>query len=57
MTEDERQVVLDAIEQEGFGYCFQSWSAFPEIRDPEFHRLREAFVRAHQELSDYLEGA
>ena len=48
------QDVRDRVEIEGFEYAFRSYSDFPEVEDPEFHRLREAFVKAADELETYL---
>lgn len=48
------QDVRDRVEIEGFEYAFRSYSDFPEVEDPEFHRLREAFVKAADELEVYL---
>lgn len=57
MTEDEREMVKDTIEYEGFDYAFTSYTDFKKnhtVNDPEFHRLIEAFLAARQELADYI---
>lgn len=46
--------VRDRIELEGFDYAFRFYSDFKEVDDPEFHRLREAYVAAAQALDDYI---
>ena len=51
---DEREDVIQSIEQEGFGYTFIHYDDFKEIKDEEFHKLREEFVKAAQKLADYL---
>lgn len=56
MTAEERQKVLSRIDNEGFHYCFESYSSFREIKDKEFHRLREAYLKAARDLEDYLKG-
>ena len=46
--------VWQAIENEGFEYTFRHYTSFKEIKDKEFHRLREAFLKAAKELEDYI---
>ena len=46
--------VSDRVDQEGFDYCFCGYSDFPEIKDAEFHALRVAYVKAAEELKEYL---
>jgi hypothetical protein len=46
--------VQDTVEVEGsLDYTFRYYSHFPEIKDKKFHKLRKAYVKAAQELSDY----
>lgn len=47
--------VLDYVENEGFDYCFTSYSGFEDVDDEKFHELRKAYVKAHDELESYLE--
>ena len=42
------------MNQEGFHYCFVGYSHFKEIKDEEFHRLRENYLKAAKELGIYL---
>lgn len=46
--------VAHKVGSEGFDYAFMYYSDFKEVDDPEFHRLREAYVKAATELRDYL---
>jgi hypothetical protein len=46
--------VLYRINDDGFHYCFDSYSNFDEIEDSEFHRLREAYLKASRNLESYL---
>lgn len=39
---------------EGFHYCFVSYSDFPEIKDEKFHQLRKAYIKAAEELRNYV---
>lgn len=48
------QDVRDKIESEGFDYAFRFYSHFKEVEDPEFHRLRTAYVEAANALDSYL---
>jgi len=51
---DEFKMVKYRIEQEGFHYCFKHYSTFPEIKDQEFHRLRESYLKAARELEMHV---
>lgn len=52
--ERDLQYVRDCIEHESFDYAFTGYSDFKEVKDPEFHRLREAYLTAQEELQDYI---
>ena len=54
MTGPELDDVRDRVEQEGFDYCFCDYSDFAEIKDPEFQRLRAAYVAAAEALKEFL---
>ena len=54
MKAKDRNNVVGRIEQEGFDYCFCSYSDFPEVKDVEFQKLRMAYVAAAKELKEYL---
>lgn len=51
------QPVIDAIENDGFDYCFAHCSSFKEIDDKEFHRKCKEFLKAREELAEYLRDA
>ncbi len=51
-TEDASQL-QGVCENEGFDYAFRFKSSFSDIKDKKFHKLRKAYVKAAQELSDY----
>lgn len=55
MTGKDKQYVLNIIDNEGFDYAFTGYSDFKEVKDPEFHRLRKAYLKAAKELEKYLE--
>jgi len=42
------------MSDEGFDYCFRSYSDFKEIDDNEFHILRERYILAANELENYV---
>lgn len=48
------EYVRFVVEKEGFDNAFSSYSHFEEVKDEEFHRLREAYLAAGEELADYL---
>jgi len=54
ITEDEAIDVLGVIKQEGFHYCFINYHDFREIKDPEFHKLREFYIQHANLLEGYL---
>ena len=46
--------VSQRINQEGFDYCFIHYSRFDEIQDKKFHKLRKRYIKAKEELENYL---
>jgi hypothetical protein len=46
--------IRETVNQEGFDYAFTGYSNFEEIKDKEFHRLREAYLKARKELAEYI---
>jgi hypothetical protein len=42
------------MDEEGFDYCFESYSDWDEIKNDEFHRLRKKFLRDMKELRSYV---
>ena len=54
MTGKEFNLVRSCINKEGFDYCFEGYSDFKEIKDLEFHRLRNNYLIAREALIDYL---
>lgn len=54
MKGKELDYVRQTVEQEGFDYAFVDYSSFDDIKDEEFHKLRKAYVVAHDALYEYL---
>jgi hypothetical protein len=57
MTAEEKENwenVQYRMDAEGFHYCFEGYSHFEEIQDPEFHRLRIAYLDAAKALENYV---
>jgi hypothetical protein len=46
--------IASTIQNEGFEYTFCSYSSFDCIKDEEFHRLRKNYLKAMQDLNDYI---
>lgn len=46
--------VRQCIDFEGFDGCFVDYSDFGEIKDTEFHRLRQAYLDAREALEEYV---
>lgn len=44
------------MDEEGFDYCFESYSHWEDIKDDEFHRLRLEFLRTMNELRNYIDN-
>jgi len=42
------------MEQEGFHYCFESYSNFTEIKDETFHKLRQEYLLSAKQLENYI---
>lgn len=43
------------MEEEGLNYCFLDYSNFDEIEDPEFHKLRLAYIEAAKAIEKYVD--
>ncbi len=43
-----------SMENEGFDYCFMSYSDFEEIEDEEFHKLRKNYCDSQKKLEEYI---
>jgi hypothetical protein len=54
MTEAQKENVRQRIWNEGMDYCFLRYSNFKEIRDKEFHILRENYIKASKALGKYV---
>lgn len=48
--------IQDKISDEGFDYCFRSYSAFDHLKDEKFHSLRESYVKIANELEEYIDS-
>ena len=58
MTYDELEIwqsVQYRMDEEGFDYCFESYSNWDEIKDEEFHRLRLGFLQYMKEIREYVD--
>ena len=58
MTEEEFEnfvAVEYRMDKEGMDYCFEHYSSFKEIKDEEFHRLRNNFLTSMKEIRNYVE--
>ena len=57
MTHDELENwerVQYRMDEEGIDYCFESYSRWDEIKDEEFHRLKNEFLKSMKDLKDYI---
>jgi hypothetical protein len=44
------------MREEGFDYCFRSYSWFEEIEDEEFHKLRLKYIKSAKKLEKYIKN-
>lgn len=42
------------ISDEGFDYCFSSYSNWQEIKDENFHNLRKQYLDTKKKLEEYI---
>ena len=53
MTKKEKRMLADKAEWEDVDYIFTRYSSWLDIKDPEFHRLRNEFLDARKKLLEY----
>ena len=53
---DDYKYVLNKIKNEGFHYCFISYSDFSEIDDDKFHELRLKYIEISNKLENYIKN-
>jgi len=57
MTKKDIRIIEDLVESEGFDYGMIEYaSTLKEVKDEEFHRLRDAYEESQTKLRDYLES-
>lgn len=44
------------MDEEGFDYCFTGYSHWKEIKDDEFHKLRESYLQSMKKLRHYVDN-
>lgn len=54
MSAPNREYMHAKIDKEGFDYAFESYSDFKEVEDTYFHELRLAYLKARQDLCEYM---
>jgi len=42
------------IKDEGFHYCFNGYSSWTNIKDEEFHKLRNQYLESIEKLKNYI---
>ena len=58
MTEEEYEdwtMVRYRMDNEGMEYCFKCYSDFDEIKDEEFHKLRNELLESMKKIRNYVE--
>lgn len=57
MNAADAEHILDDVDSEGLDYLFREGSSFTWIKDdPEFHRLRLAYIATANALENYIQG-
>lgn len=59
MTYEEKEnwkSVWQRTQQEGFHYCFEHYSNWEEIKDEEFHKLRNEYLKSAKTLEEYIKN-
>jgi hypothetical protein len=51
---EDMEYIKRKISNEGFEYSFVNYSDFKEVEDEEFHKLRTKFLKAREELLNYV---
>lgn len=54
MTPEQQETVMGIVDNEGFDYAFCDYSSFEEIKDAEFHKMREKYVEAAKKLKEII---
>ena len=54
MNKEDKENIVQRVNQEGFDYAFIHYSRFEEIKDKKFHELREQYKEARKKLADYI---
>ena len=55
INEEDKQMIREVIEIEGFDYAFCDYSNFDDIKDVEFHRAKREYIEAAKRLKQLLE--
>ena len=57
MTRAEFRYIHQIIDNEGFDSAFVDYTDFVDmVTDPEFHKLRQAYLAARTDLWEYIYG-
>ena len=56
ITQEDYNFLISKMENEGFDYCFKSYSDWKEISDIKFHILRNKYLESMQNLKDYIQN-
>lgn len=56
MKKEDAEYLLSRMNQEGFHYCFESYSNFEDIKDERFHKLRKEYLESAKKLKEYIKS-
>ena len=55
MKTEDKKMVVEAIDGEGFEYAMIHYSDWKEVKDEKFHALRKQYVNAMKEIKKYID--
>ena len=55
MTKKQQETVMGIVDNEGFDYAFCDYSDFEEIKDAEFHKVREEYKKVARKLKEIID--
>ena len=54
MKTEDKKMVVEAIDGEGFDYAMFHYSDWKEVKDKKFHNLRKQYINATREIKKYI---
>jgi hypothetical protein len=55
MKTEDKKMVVEAIDGEGFDYAMIYYSDWKEVKDENFHTLRKQYINAKREIKKHID--